>query len=351
MSEQHALCIDATRVAPAHLKSRGNQVDRMMDQLGKAVINWTEVLALVEPTAAITPTTTHFENKTIGWIEEYEQKIKDLDESFRGSNVFSMEVGHDALKMLDTNEKVFVEETKIFEKNAHLCVVFEFPEKINTPQEILQNALSIGGVGNLSACAEWEHPCSTRRRSECLAWDAEEYEVDEQNDLFMSEFLGVAGGAGHGHARKTDVANASSGYARSLVGVSQPPTIYVDESNALRGPSATTTTSTRRRRRRVRGALLPLGSRDDATGAGQTTRRPRARGARARDDVSHADIAPGSHVNAFEGLPRVPNAFEERQPSVSTQNRTADCVLGVDAVVVARAFASRRNFVARPETA
>ena len=139
MSEQHALCIDATRVAPAHLKSRGNQVDRMMDQLGKAVINWTEVLALVEPTAAITPTTTHFENKTIGWIEEYEQKIKDLDESFRGSNVFSMEVGHDdALKMLDTNEKVFVEETKIFEKNAHLCVVFEFPEKINTSQEILQ---------------------------------------------------------------------------------------------------------------------------------------------------------------------------------------------------------------------
>ncbi|EGB12870.1 hypothetical protein AURANDRAFT_60986 [Aureococcus anophagefferens] len=131
--------IDATRVAPAHLKSRGNQVDRMMDQLGKAVINWTEVLALVEPTAAITPTTTHFENKTIGWIEEYEQKIKDLDESFRGSNVFSMEVGHDdALKMLDTNEKVFVEETKIFEKNAHLCVVFEFPEKINTSQEILQ---------------------------------------------------------------------------------------------------------------------------------------------------------------------------------------------------------------------
>jgi hypothetical protein len=193
MSEQHALCIDATRVAPAHLKSRGNQVDRMMDQLGKAVINWTEVLALVEPTAAITPTTTHFENKTIGWIEEYEQKIKDLDESFRGSNVFSMEVGHDdALKMLDTNEKVFVEETKIFEKNAHLCVVFEFPEKINTSQEILQNALSIGGVGNLSACAEWEHPCSTRRRSECLAWDAEEYEVDEQNDLFMSEFLDVA---------------------------------------------------------------------------------------------------------------------------------------------------------------
>ena len=147
MSEQHALCIDATRVAPAHLKSRGNQVDRMMDQLGKAVINWTEVLALVEPTAAITPTTTHFENKTIGWIEEYEQKIKDLDESFRGSNVFSMEVGHDAaLKMLDTNEKVLVEETKIFEKNAHLCVVFEFPEKINTSQEILQTMQkTVGG--------------------------------------------------------------------------------------------------------------------------------------------------------------------------------------------------------------
>ncbi|EGB02338.1 hypothetical protein AURANDRAFT_68974 [Aureococcus anophagefferens] len=235
MSEQHALCIDATRVAPAHLKSRGNQVDRMMDQLGKAVINWTEVLALVEPTAAITPTTTHFENKTIGWIEEYEQKIKDLDESFRGSNVFSMEVGHDdALKMLDTNEKVFVEETKIFEKNAHLCVVFEFPEKINTSQEILQNALSIGGVGNLSACAEWEHPCSTRRRSECLAWDAEEYEVDEQNDLFMSEFLDVADGVTG--TRKTDVANASSGYAYSLVGVSQPPTIYVDESNCSARP-------------------------------------------------------------------------------------------------------------------
>ncbi|KAH8072714.1 hypothetical protein JL721_3359 [Aureococcus anophagefferens] len=115
-------------------------VDRMMDQLGKAIVDWTEVLALVEPTAtAITPTTIHFANKTVGWIEEYEQKIKDLDESFRGSKVFSMEVGHDdALKMLDKNEKEFVEETKILEKNAHLCAVFEFPEKINKSQEILQ---------------------------------------------------------------------------------------------------------------------------------------------------------------------------------------------------------------------
>ncbi|KAK7241082.1 dynein light chain binding protein [Aureococcus anophagefferens] len=140
MSEQYALCIDTTRVALAHLKSRGNQVDRMMDQLGKAIVDWTEVLALVEPTAtAITPTTIHFANKTVGWIEEYEQKIKDLDESFRGSKVFSMEVGHDdALKMLDKNEKEFVEETKILEKNAHLCAVFEFPEKINKSQEILQ---------------------------------------------------------------------------------------------------------------------------------------------------------------------------------------------------------------------
>ena len=51
---------------------------------------------------------------------------------------------------------------------------------------------------------------------------------------------------------------------------------------------------------------------------------------RSPHDVSHADIAPGSHANAFEGLPRVPNAFEERQPSVSARNRTADCVLGVD---------------------
>ncbi|KAH8043931.1 hypothetical protein JL722_14954 [Aureococcus anophagefferens] len=112
----------------------------MMDQLGKAIVDWTEVLALVEPTAtAITPTTIHFANKTVGWIEEYEQKIKDLDESFRGSKVFSMEVGHDdALKMLDKNEKEFVEETKILEKNAHLCAVFEFPEKINKSQEILQ---------------------------------------------------------------------------------------------------------------------------------------------------------------------------------------------------------------------
>ncbi|KAH8058729.1 hypothetical protein JL722_5961 [Aureococcus anophagefferens] len=131
MSEQYALCIDTTRVALAHLKSRGNQVDRMMDQLGKAIVDWTEVLALVEPTAtAITPTTIHFANKTVGWIEEYEQKIKDLDESFRGSKVFSMEVGHDdALKMLDKNEKEFVEETKILEKNAHLCAVFEFPDQ------------------------------------------------------------------------------------------------------------------------------------------------------------------------------------------------------------------------------
>ncbi|KAH8055158.1 RNA polymerase II transcription regulator recruiting protein [Aureococcus anophagefferens] len=75
-------------------------------------------------------------------------------------------------------------------------------------------ALSIGGVGNLSACAEWEHPCSTRRRSECLAWDAEECEVDEQNDLFMSEFLDVADGVTG--TRKTGVANAPSGYAYSL---------------------------------------------------------------------------------------------------------------------------------------
>ncbi|KAH8044193.1 RNA polymerase II transcription regulator recruiting protein [Aureococcus anophagefferens] len=134
-------------------------------------------------------------------------------------------------------------------------------------------ALSIGGVGNLSACAEWEHPCSTRRRSECLAWDAEEYEVDEQNDLFMSEFLDVADGVTG--TRKTGVANAPSGYAYSLVGVSQPPTIYVDESNR--------SAALQRRQRRARvadvvsaGALLPLGSRDDATAAGQTTRRPRA---------------------------------------------------------------------------
>ena len=74
-------------------------------------------------------------------------------------------------------------------------------------------ALSIGGVGNLSACAEWEHPCSTRRRSECLAWDAEDYEVEEQIDLFMSEFLDVADGVTG--TRKTDVANAPSGYAYS----------------------------------------------------------------------------------------------------------------------------------------
>ena len=72
------------------------------------------------------------------------------------------------------------------------------------------------------------------RRSECLAWDAEEYEVDEQNDLFMSEFLDVADGVTG--TRKTDVANAPSGYAYSLVGVSQPPTIYVNKSNRSARP-------------------------------------------------------------------------------------------------------------------
>ena len=50
-----------------------------------------------------------------------------------------------------------------------------------------------------------------------------------------------------------------------------------------------------------------------------------------RNHILHADIAPGSHANAFEGSPHVPNAFEERQPSVFARNRTADCVLGVDA--------------------
>ncbi|KAH8056449.1 RNA polymerase II transcription regulator recruiting protein [Aureococcus anophagefferens] len=135
-------------------------------------------------------------------------------------------------------------------------------------------ALSIGGVGNLSACAEWEHPCSTRRRSECLAWDAEEYEVDEQNDLFMSEFLDVADGVTG--TRKTGVANAPSGYAYSLVGVSQPPTIYVDESNRSARPFSDDNDEHVVADVVSAGALLPLGSRDDATAAGQTTRRPRA---------------------------------------------------------------------------
>ncbi|KAH8092852.1 RNA polymerase II transcription regulator recruiting protein [Aureococcus anophagefferens] len=140
-------------------------------------------------------------------------------------------------------------------------------------------ALSIGGVGNLSACAEWEHPCSTRRRSECLAWDAEEYEVDEQNDLFMSEFLDVADGVTG--TRKTGVANAPSGYAYSLVGVSQPPTIYVDESNRSARPFSDDNDEHVVADVVSAGALLPLGSRDDATAAGQTTRRPRASSSRA----------------------------------------------------------------------
>ncbi|KAH8056139.1 RNA polymerase II transcription regulator recruiting protein [Aureococcus anophagefferens] len=119
-------------------------------------------------------------------------------------------------------------------------------------------ALSIGGVGNLSACAEWEHPCSTRRRSECLAWDAEDYEVEEQIDLFMSEFLDVADGVTG--TRKTDVANAPSGYAYSLVGVSQPPTIYVDESNCSARPFSDDNDEHVVADVVSAGALLPLGS-------------------------------------------------------------------------------------------
>lgn len=147
MSAQYALCIDTTRVALTHLKGRGNQVDRMMDQLSKAIVDWSEVLALVEPTAnAITPTTVHFANKTIGWIEEYEQKIKDLDETFRAAKVFTMDPGHDeALKLLDKFEKDFVEETRILDKNAHLCAVFEFPEKIDAAKDMLSMMQKIVG--------------------------------------------------------------------------------------------------------------------------------------------------------------------------------------------------------------
>ena len=58
--------MDSTRACLHYLKARQLPVDRLFDQLSKALADWTDVLESVEPKVkAITPTTIHFAEKTL----------------------------------------------------------------------------------------------------------------------------------------------------------------------------------------------------------------------------------------------------------------------------------------------
>lgn len=142
--EEHAetfgLTIDATRAALLSLKNRGNQVDRMMDQLSKASTEWNEVLTQAPQTALrIVPQTQHFAGETSELIEAYTIKIQGIDAAFRESPVFAgVSLDHEeAIERLGQFEKNFKDETQILQQNAHLCNVFEFPEKILPAKEQL----------------------------------------------------------------------------------------------------------------------------------------------------------------------------------------------------------------------
>lgn len=138
-SDQLALTIDATRAALLGLKANGNQVDRLLDQLAKASTEWSEVLTEAPQTALrIVPQTQRFAAETSDLIDAYEVKIKQLDASFRESAVFKPGFDHeDAIKKLNQYEKEFADEMELLEQNAHLCDVFDFPEKINPAREQL----------------------------------------------------------------------------------------------------------------------------------------------------------------------------------------------------------------------
>ena len=146
-TDELALTIDATRAALLSLKQRGNQVDRLLDQLAKASTEWTEVLTEAPQTALrIVPQTQHFATETTDKITAYESKIADLDAAFRASKVFLSGLDHDdAMKLLDQYAKDFDTELGTLEANAHLCVVFEFPEKIDKARSILTEMQALVG--------------------------------------------------------------------------------------------------------------------------------------------------------------------------------------------------------------
>ena len=125
--------MDSTRACLHYLKARQLPVDRLFDQLGKALADWTEVLESVEPKVkAITPTTIHFAEKTMEAMCAYEEQIQKMDADFRNDKCFLLECGsEDAFKLLDRYAKDFEKELKVLEHNANLCAVFEFPEKID----------------------------------------------------------------------------------------------------------------------------------------------------------------------------------------------------------------------------
>ena len=180
-AEQYALTIDATRAALAHLKGRGNPVDRLVDQLGKAVVDWTEVLGLVEPTAhAITPTTIHFAKKTDEAMSAYELKVQSMDETFRASPCFTSKIAFDdATKMLDKFEKEFTREMLTLEENANLCAVFEFPEKIDIARGVLKTMQAL--VGFMRDCwAVAEDVGSFISGAKALLW--RELEIEDLED-------------------------------------------------------------------------------------------------------------------------------------------------------------------------
>ena len=79
VADDYALCMDSTRACLHYLKARQLPVDRLFDQLGKALADWTEVLESVEPKVkAITPTTVHFAEKTMEAMCAYEEQIQKM---------------------------------------------------------------------------------------------------------------------------------------------------------------------------------------------------------------------------------------------------------------------------------
>ena len=79
VADEYALCMDSTRACLHYLKARQLPVDRLFDQLSKALADWTEVLESVEPKVkAITPTTIHFAEKTMEAMCAYEEQIQKM---------------------------------------------------------------------------------------------------------------------------------------------------------------------------------------------------------------------------------------------------------------------------------
>jgi dynein heavy chain len=145
VADEYALRMDSTRACLHYLKARQNPVDRLFDQLGKALADWTEVLESVAPKVkAITPTTIHFAEKTMTAMREYEIMIRKMMKDFRAAKCFTSEVqAEDALKQLDKYGKEFTAELKTLEHNANLCAVFEFPEKTDAARGVLETMISL----------------------------------------------------------------------------------------------------------------------------------------------------------------------------------------------------------------